>query len=405
MEKKLMAVTAVAAAAMLALSGCSQGGQASGGSGSGDKSPIVVGSVNTDSGPATFPEASQAAKAVFDQFNAQGGLDGQKIKYVAQDDKGDPATATALARQIVGQDEAVAMVGSASLIECELNAKYYQQQGILSIPGIGVDRGCFDSPNISPANVGPFNDTTLTLLYGTQVLHADHICALLEIAGNTKPAYQAAIAKWEKVTGQKLFYADYTVPYGASDYTAYLVKAKQAGCKTIMNNPVEPDSIAMLKNAQAMGWNDVTWLLLTSVYSTNYANSVTDTGKGVYVPAEFYPFTEVNSQTKAWRDLMDKNNIKLTAFSQGGYLAATHFISVLKQMKKDGKSITRQNVTDALHNLKPIEDPMIGTPYTFGTAKVHDTNICGWPIQLMTGTNKWALAAKGGDKWLCIPKD
>ena len=46
--------------------------------------------------------------------------------------------ATAAAREIVGSDNAVAMVGSASLIECDLNGKYYAQESILSIPGIGV---------------------------------------------------------------------------------------------------------------------------------------------------------------------------------------------------------------------------------------------------------------------------
>ena len=125
------AAAALAASAALVLSGCSGGG---GGDG---KSPIVVGSVNTKSGAATFPEASLAAAAVIADQNAKGGINGHKIDYKALDDKGDPATASANARELVGSDEAVAMVGSASLIECEINATYYEQQKILSVPGIG----------------------------------------------------------------------------------------------------------------------------------------------------------------------------------------------------------------------------------------------------------------------------
>lgn len=60
---------------------------------------------------------------------------------------------------------------------------------------------------------------------------------------------------------------------------------------------------------------------------------------------------------------MTKNKIPLTSFSQGGYLAATHFIQVLKTIKGD---ITRESVTAALKSMKPIDDKMIGTPYTFG---------------------------------------
>ena len=388
MNKRITAAAALLAAGMLALAGCS----GDGGSGSGSSDPIVVGSVNTISGPATFPEASQAAKAVFDKFNADGGLNGRKIDYKALDDKGDPATATANAREIVGSDNAVAMVGSASLIECDLNKKYYEQEGILSIPGIGVDTGCFDSKNISPANVGPYNDMTLTLLYGSEQLKLDNICVLLEIAGSTRPTYQAAIDSWTKITGKKPLYIDDTVPYGASDYTPYIVKAKQAGCKALAINPVEPDAIGQVKAANAQGWNDVTWLYLTSVYSENFAKAVDNAGAGIYVPAEFYPFTEENDVNKDWRDLMTKNSIPLTSFSQGGYLAATHFLTVLKGMKGD---ITRETVTEALKNMKPIDNKMIGTPFTFG---VHNT--AGWPIELKSGTHKWE---KVSDDWLRIP--
>lgn len=380
------------AVAVLAVAGCA--GSEAGGSG-----PIVVGSVNALSGAATFPEASQAAEAVFDAANAAGGVNGRKLEYKAIDDKGDPAAAAAAAREVVGGDEAVALVGSSSLIECEINAKYYEQQKILSVQGIGVDPACFSSPNIAPVNVGPFHDMTLTLLYGSETLKLDNICALLEIAGNTLPAYQAAIDEWTKITGKKLKYLDATVPYGGSDYTSYVVKARAAGCQAITVNPVEPDSIGQLKAAQAQGWNDVTWLLLTSVYSENYAKAISNAGAGVYVPAEFYPFTDAGSpQTKDWRDLMTKNKIPLTSFSQGGYLAAKYFLDVVRGIKGD---ITRESVTKALREMKPVSDPMVGTPYVFGPAQAHHDNTAGWPVKLASGTNKWELAARG---WLRIPK-
>lgn len=391
MKRHLVAVAVLASAAMT-FTGCAG---ASGGSGD----AIVVGSVNTISGPATFPEAAQAAEAVFDAFNEAGGINGRTIDYRALDDKGDPGTATAAARELVGSDAAVAMVGSASLIECELNAAYYEQEQILSIPGIGVDTGCFDSPNISPANVGPFNDMTLTLYYGSEVLGIDDICVLLEIAGSTRPTYQAAIDRWTEITGETPMYVDDTVPYGASDYTPYIVKAKDAGCKALAINPVEPDAIGQVKAANAQGWDDVTWLYLTSVYSENFAEAIDDAGAGIYVPAEFYPFTDTASEVNLeWHDLMTENDIALTSFSQGGFLAAKYFIEVLQGIDGD---ITRETVTAALHDMDPIENAMVGTPYVFGTADTHAGNTAGWPITLQSGTNAWELA---GDDWVNLPK-
>ncbi|KHK95485.1 branched-chain amino acid ABC transporter substrate-binding protein [Microbacterium mangrovi] len=385
--KPLAALAAIAAATALVITGC-----AGSGGGSGSKDPIVVGSVNSISGPATFPEASQAAAAVFKQFNAAGGLNGRKIDYKALDDKGDPATATSSARQLVGQDGAVAMVGSASILECQLNAKYYAQQGVLSMPGVGVDTGCFDNPKtISPVNVGPYNDLTLTLMYGSETLKLTDICVLLEIVGSTKPAYMAAVQKWEEVTGKKPLYVDATLPAGGSDYTSYIVKARQAGCKAIASNPIEPDAIGQVKAANAQGWNDLTWLYLTSVYSTNFAKAVSNAGAGVYVPAEFYPFTDTSSSAnKDWYDLMSKNNIPLTSFSQGGYLAATYFIDALKTIKGD---VTKESVTKALQSFK-AQNPMVGAPYSFGSA-----NDAGWPVVLKSGAGAWKNAATD---WLTI---
>ncbi|MEA5453618.1 ABC transporter substrate-binding protein [Sinomonas sp. JGH33] len=392
MNRRVIGVAALAAAALV-LSGC--GGASSGSS----NSPIVVGSINTRSGPATFPEASQAAAAVFDAFNQAGGLNGRKIDYKTFDDKGDPATASASARELVGSDSAVALAGSASLLECQVNQKYYEQEKILSIPGIGVDPGCFSSPNISPANVGPYNDMALTLYYGSEKLNLDKICVLLEIAGSTRPAYQGAIDAWSKATGKKPFYIDDTVQVGASDFTPYIVKAKNAGCKSVAINAIEPDAVAQVKAANAQGWNDVTWLYLTSVYSDNFAKAVSNAGAGIYVPAEFYPFTDASNQAnKEWRDLMAKNNIPLTSFSQGGFLAAKYLIQALQGIKGD---ITRESVTKALHELQPIQNPMVGTPYTFGTAASHANNTAAWPIKLASGTNAWQSS---GSDWIKLPQ-
>lgn len=390
MKKRIAGIAAMTAIAALALTGCA------GGDG-GEDSTIKIGSVNTLSGAATFPEASEAAKAVFDRVNADGGVNGHKIEYKTVDDKGDPATATAAARELVGSDEVVALVGGASLIECEINKDYYKQESVLSMPGIGVDTGCFDSENIAPVNLGPFNDMTLTLLNGSENLGLDDICVMLEIAGSTEPAYMAGVERWTKITGKKPLLVDSSLPYGGSDYTPYIVKAKEAGCKAIAVNAIEPDAIGQVKAAQAQGWDDVTFLFLTSVYSDNFAKALDWTGKGAHIPAEFYPFTEENDATADWRKLMTDNDIALTSFSQGGYLAAMNFVEVLKGMKGD---ITRETVSKALQEMDPVENDMVAFPYQFKKIAAQDYEPGGWPVVLESGTNAWK---KSADDWLMIP--
>lgn len=112
---------------------------------------IVVGAISSLTGPATFPEASAAAKAVFDRENGRGGINGKKVDYIVEDDRVDPAAATQAARRLVDDRNVVALVGSASLLECSVNAAYYAQKGVASVQGIGIDPVCFHASNIAPA--------------------------------------------------------------------------------------------------------------------------------------------------------------------------------------------------------------------------------------------------------------
>ncbi|WP_017793556.1 ABC transporter substrate-binding protein [Leucobacter salsicius] len=393
MKKRILSAAALTAVAALALSGCAGGGEGGGGEGS----PIKLGSVNTISGPATFPEASAAAAAVFDKVNAAGGINGHMIEYKATDDKADPATATASARELVGSDEVVALVGSASLLDCEINAKYYEQEGISSVPGIGVDPGCFSSSNIAPVNIGPFNDTTLTMLYGSEELGLENLCVFTSVIGSTGPAYQAAIDRWSDITGKKPLLVDDTVPYGGADYTPYIVKAKKAGCDAIVSNAVEPDGIGQIKAANQQGWDDVSFLFLTSTYSESFAAAVDNSAAGVFVPAEFYPFTEDSDINADWKSLMSENDITLTSFSQGGYLAATFMVEVLEGIEGD---VTRDSVNEALANMAPIDNDMIAYPYEFSKVAAQDFEPGGWPVVLKSGTNAWE---KSAEDWLLIP--
>jgi len=375
--------------ASLLLAGCAADG---GPQPTGD--PIVVGSINAISGALQLAESSQAAAAVFDQYNADGGLNGRPIQYVMLDDKGDPSTSSAAARDVVGQQGAVAMVGSASLIDCEVNHAYYAEEGIISIQGTGADSFCFSTPDISPINGGPYLGATLMLNYGTAELGLESICGVLLVGGSVREAYQAAFDAWTDATGADFTMLDDTAPYGASDWTPYVVKVKEAGCDALFTNAPEADAVGLMKAAEAQGLNNLTYLTLTGVYTQAFAQTTTFDGNGLYTLAEFAPYIDVeNEDTNDWRTLMESKGIPLTSFGQGGYIAAKHFIEVLESIEGD---ITRESVTAAFKGMtEGLESSMTGTPWIFGPGKSHNSNTSGWPLKLDTTAGSWADAAGG----------
>lgn len=66
------------------------------------QSPLRIGMVAGFSGPVAglAQESAEGAKLYLDAFNAQGGLRGQPVELVTQDDRYDPATAAAAARRL-----------------------------------------------------------------------------------------------------------------------------------------------------------------------------------------------------------------------------------------------------------------------------------------------------------------
>lgn len=391
-RKNTALVAAMIGAAALALTGCASGSSSDDGGGTGED--IVIASVNGLSGPVSSPESAEAAQVVFDNYNAEGGLNGRQIRYEVFDDKADPAAASSAARDAVATG-AVVMAGSASMLDCEVNNQYYAENGLSSIPGTGVDALCFSSENISPVNPGPFLGTRLALTYGSETLGLEKICTFLAIAGSTEPAYTEQIELWTEETGKEPALLDTSIQYGAADYTPWVVKAKEAGCDGIYFNSAAADAIGMLKAAETQGMDDVAFMFLSAAYSDEVAKAATFVGKGVYLLTEFTPYgVEGVTGTEEYVETMEAAGVALSSLGQGGYLAAKNIISVLESI--DGE-ITAETVSAALRDMSaPIEDPATGQPWKFG-----ELNRTGFPVTLQPGVGAWEAA---GDEWVVLSR-
>ncbi|MFC4464521.1 ABC transporter substrate-binding protein [Streptomyces xiangluensis] len=359
-------------------------------------SPIEIGNISSLTGPGTFPESSKAAKAVFDRLNTCGGVGGRPVNFTVEDDQGDPAVAAQAARRLVEQQKVVLNVGSASLLDCAVNASYYAKQKIDSIQGTGVDPVCFNSPNISPVNTGPFTGVTVSLYYASEVLKKQSICRvrLFDVPGFVS-AFDDAVTRWEKITGKKLTYAG-EIGKSTDDVTPLLLQAKKAGCDAVVIDGVEANGLAVGKAVKANGLTDITWIGLTSYYTANVGKQLGAAGDGLRANSEFEPFSNTESSALSdWRGLMQKNDIPLTSFAEGGYLAATIAQDAL--VKMDGE-VNRKAVTAQLAKLTAYNTPLIGSPYSFGNADRHAPNQSSKFVVLKNGT--WTVATKN---WVTLP--
>jgi branched-chain amino acid transport system substrate-binding protein len=361
-----LATGVAAATALLTLLAACSGNSSSGGSGGGT---IKIGAIDGLTGAFVTTDVQKVATQVFDDVNAQGGINGKKIEYIVKDDAGNAQRTAQVARELVDSG-VVAMAGSASFTDCDVNAGFYKQQNIDSVMGIAASPKCFQSPNIAPVNVGPFTLITAVLQYASQNLHDKKICNFTVVLPGSKDAIVSAINRWSTLSGQQLVVNDMTVQQ-SGDLTPYLLRAKQAGCDAVLFNPGEQLVVPWLRAAKTQGMDNVDFLLLAPAYTDSVAKAVGGLGLKVYAGTEFEPYTENNAANQGWHDTVTEAKSPATAFSQGGYLAATFMVAVLKSIKGD---ITRDSVDAALTNMRPIANPMLGTPFTFGPGDTHSPN-------------------------------
>ena len=378
------------------LAGCATGTPESGnGTDPGTAAPIVIGSVSSITGPAPFPEVPGAAQAVFDRVNAEGGINGRQIKFLSEDDGADPAQAAQAARRLIQENEVVAMVGSASLVECSANASFYEKSDVVSIMGTGVEPACFTAQNIAPVNNGTVPGYASLLYFASEVLGRDKVCpVILNSAGLTDP-YLEVIERWEKETGSKAPHIDTSISLG-DDPTPAVLAVRDAGCNAVVFNANEPVAVAFMNTVKLQGMLDsADWLTLTSAYSESAYDALKaqDT-LGMYANSEFLPFMSDDPALDGWRETLTAANVPLTSLSIGGYVSAEILVEVLKSIDGD---ITNESVLAAFRELDQIENPLLGMPVTLGAAPSHNPNRASKMVRATE--NGWETVSD----WVMVP--
>lgn len=382
----MLASVAVAA---LAITGCS----ASGTGDNGDNvpatgEPIKVAAISS---MLYFPEASPAAQAVFDDYNTAGGFNGRPIELAVFDDKGDPAAAATAARDALSSD-AVALVGSSSMLECLINHQDWVENDIVSLTAVGVDPFCFTTPNIAPMNPGPFLGTFSSLWHGSETLGFERICAFITPESSLgKAVFEQVVSAWEGATGKQLALYDDSLTRGQMSYAGNVAQIGTNNCDAIFTNEVGAIASQILAEATNQGI-DLPVLALTSTYSQEFVDTLAY-GGDLHVPAEFSPWSDPeDSSNVEWAAVMEAHGIGLTSFAQGGYLAAKAFIHILENEVGAEDEVTRENFTAAAKNMTKGFDTggMTAEAWVFGPGDFHQPNVATWEVSIMANSGTWS---------------
>jgi branched-chain amino acid transport system substrate-binding protein len=325
---------------------------------------IKIGNIMPYSGPlSAYALIGRTEAAFFTKINAEGGINGRKIKFITYDDAFSPPKTVEQARKLVESDEVLLIFQS---LGTPTNNAIRPYMNMKKVPQLFVATGAtqFGERKSFPWTMG-WQPT-----YQTEGrIYAKNIMQNLP-QGKIGILYQNDDSGRDYVKGfkdglgveaaKRMIVAE--LPYDPSEPTVHsqVVTLKTLGADIFFNETSPKFAAQAIRKAAEIGWKPVQFLASVSnsvgsvlkpaglenakdILSTNYLKDPTD------------PTWKDDPAIKEWAAFMDKyfpEGDKTSTFSVYAYLTAQTMVQVLKQC---GDELTRENVMRQAANLKDFE--------------------------------------------------
>lgn len=337
-----------------------------------------------------FPDGANGAQGRFQRFNETNEIKGIKIEYTGYlDDKQDPATALSVARELVQQEQVFAIVPNLSqytpgdyLTQQKVpwfgwgfDASYCSPSPKETLYGFGYN-GCLIPPD--PKRM-PDSGGQLYKYVSGQAGTDEPTLAMFSNETDSGKNAVATQASGYAGAGFDIVYAKGLLPPPPiGDVTPYVQELLSS------NDGGPPDAIVCLLSIDCLEvWTQLKANNYAGTFqSTLYSDLLAGPLEGSVASVQFQPFVE---DTPAQQQMVeDVHAFKADAAINSGvaasYFAADIFISTLKQLKKQKKDITPENV-QALAAKSTYEVEGLFGPVDFPKAFVRSTPACTAIVQ------------------------
>jgi branched-chain amino acid transport system substrate-binding protein len=334
--------------------------------------PIKLGALATKQPGTDFSEIPRMAEAYFNCVNDNGGINGRPIEYVIETEQTDPGQAASQARKLIETEKVLGIVGNTSIIECDVNHEYYEQQGY-NVIGSGIAPTCYSTPNFAAVNMGPRYSSD----GATQALIRQEVDKIVLVQSNVPGTDYIE-------EGPRLITEDAGLEFEGlkenvpiQDANSAALKAVQAAGDNggVVLNFTPPEALKILQAAQQQGLQDrVKWGCSTPCNTDFLAEALGDAWDGkLFVNAELNLITADAPDSNLYRQIQKEYapDIPLGSFSQMGFLEARIATEALLEVKGE---FTKESVNEAILNVKNFETDILCEPWYYGEAPLHIPN-------------------------------
>ncbi len=330
---------------------------------------IKVGAVLAVTGPASFlggPEA-RTLEMLVDELNAKGGINGDKIQMIIKDTAGSPEKAVSFAKQLIEEENVVAIIGPSTSGETMSLKKIAEDAKTPLISCAAAE--VIVNPVASYVFKTPQNDSFAAQKI-FQEMKKMGVVKIAVLSSNTGfgQAGKEQIAKIAPEFGIQIVENE-VYDKQATDLSAVIAKIKaNKDVQAVMNWSIEPAQAIVAKNMRQAGW-DVPLFQSHGFGNIKYVEAGGIASEGIIFPAGRLLIADLLPTAHPQKALLMKyisdyeGKYKETASVFGGY-GYDAFTILTAAIKTGGAD--KEKIRTAIENIKTL--PGTSGMYTFSAA-------------------------------------
>ena len=266
---------------------------------------IVLGTYTDVSGPIAIWGVGvvNGARMRLDEANEAGGVHGRRIRFVVEDTSYQVPRAIQAANKLINRDNILAMILAVGTPTNNAVMPQQFEQGVPNLFPVSGARAMvepFHPMKFSQHGIY-YDEVRAAIKYFVEREGRKTVCAIYH---DTDYGLEIRDAVEDQVREMGLeVAAEAAHKPTESEFTAAVLRLRNAGCDLVLMGTVHRDTILVLDTARKMGWTGVAWVGNNAAYGQVIADQ--ESGDGYYAfvhMARLYADDEKSPEVQAWWD-------------------------------------------------------------------------------------------------------
>jgi branched-chain amino acid transport system substrate-binding protein len=336
---------------------------------------ITIGMM-TDLSGVTAVQGTNAANSIrmaFEDVNAKGGINGRKIRFIAEDMEYMVPKAVQAMNKLVNRDNIFLAISSGGTPQMDAVLPMMSEKQVPSVFPLTCARSMYLP--LSPYKYGQFASYYDQMRSGVKYFVAEKgkkaLCAMYQDSDFGRDVMAGAVDQLKAMNMTMV--AETAHKSTDTDFNGAIAKVRDANCDLILLATIVRDTTIILSTVKKIGWN-VDLLGQSASYDTSVATAPGGVGEGFFsMTPGLYAYPD--DQRPAVREFAQK--YRTATGREPNFLGETGWTTgqlVLLALDRAGRDLNVDTLIKSIESIKDFHDIFGGPPLSFGPGQHHGSS-------------------------------